>query len=80
MPACKLLASLIDDRSSADLFRLNVLIHADERDATKPYMRSGLYFVALPGNSSIVFFWPEQTTWDRSAIRNVVSNRVTFMR
>lgn len=62
------------------MFSLEYLINSDESDMTKPYMRPGIYFVALPAYEALVFYWPERDTWSNDAVKNVVSNRVTFMR
>lgn len=46
-----------------------------------PVLRSGLYFLRSPTHSVIyVIYWPQDTTWDDTAISSVVRNRVTFMR
>lgn len=45
-------------------------------------LRSGLYFVrslAEPG-AVFVVYWPEETTWNDTAISSVRRNRITFMR
>lgn len=54
-------------------------------DGTSPTLRSGLYALRLPGdaeNAQVIYviYWPEDTTWDISAISSVRRNRVTFMR
>ncbi|KAG8920080.1 hypothetical protein FRC02_001178, partial [Tulasnella sp. 418] len=56
----------------------------------QPTLASGLYFLlpesnsptpdALYGHRSFIIYWPEDTTWDDTAIGAVCRNRTTFMR
>lgn len=62
------------------MVRLAALVDSDERDVSKPFMRPGIYLLALPTYDAVVFYWPEKGTWTNDAVKNVVSNRVTFMR
>ena len=59
--------------------------HDESSGISKPVLRPGLYVLSLkqPGTSErliYVIFWPEETTWDDSAISTVKRNRVTFIR
>ena len=59
-----------------------------ERDYTargaEPILRSGLYiirtFTSTAVEQTVVFYWPEDTTWDDNAVSTVERNRVMFMR
>ncbi|TFY78517.1 hypothetical protein EWM64_g5493 [Hericium alpestre] len=51
---------------------------------SEPTLRSGLYILQSPKSTTaqqtFVIYWPEDTTWNDSAISTVRRNRVTFMR
>ena len=59
-----------------------------ERDYTargvEPILRSGLYMIRTFTSTAVVqivvLYWPEDTTWDDSAVSTVQRNRVMFMR
>jgi hypothetical protein len=61
---------------------------ADSLGGSIPTLRSGLYIIHSPTQADseepieqmYVVYWPEDTTWDDSAINAVRRNRVTFMR
>jgi len=51
---------------------------------SSPTLRSGLYIVRSSnmnyGEQLYVLYWPQETTWDDSAVSSVRRNRVTFIR
>ncbi|KAG9024251.1 hypothetical protein FRB95_011739 [Tulasnella sp. JGI-2019a] len=69
-----------------------LLLLSDEiRGPSQSELRSGIYLLVPPnhnhgaitsGSPPVVYvvYWPEDTTWDDSAIGGVKRNRVTFMR
>ena len=69
-----------------DLHRTRVLsaVKDDSSEVTSPTLRSGLYIVrSFNGTADeqlYVLYWPQDTTWNDSALSSVRRNRVTFMR
>ncbi|KAG8215603.1 hypothetical protein J3R82DRAFT_7468 [Butyriboletus roseoflavus] len=68
-----------------EIIATQLLIDSDTHERTRPALRSGLYIITTPeqtvGSHQIfVLYWPEQTTWDDSAVSSVRRNRITFMR
>jgi len=62
-----------------------LLLSPTQVGGSKPALSSGLYIVAAELASAseechYVIYWPEDSTWDDSAISSVSRNRVTFMR
>jgi hypothetical protein len=53
-------------------------------EASGPTLRSGLYIVRsfnpTVDEQFYVLYWPQETTWDDSAVDSIRRNRVTFMR
>lgn len=50
-------------------------------DAAQKVLRSGLYLIRTTGSDLVyVLYWPQDTTWNDSAITSVARNRETFMR
>ncbi|KIK55622.1 hypothetical protein GYMLUDRAFT_76385 [Collybiopsis luxurians FD-317 M1] len=64
---------------------LSQLLLGSTDDSTGPKLRSGLYFVRIAPSPDgvervLVLYWPEDTTWNDSAISSIRKNRITFMR
>ncbi len=62
-----------------------LLLEPTEIGGNKPTLTSGLYVVTASPIDSLderhyVIYWPEDTTWNDSAISSVRRNRVTFIR
>jgi hypothetical protein len=56
----------------------------DFSGTSTPTLRSGLYIVRSFNTNNdeqlFVLYWPQETTWDDSAVLSVRRNRVTFIR
>ncbi|KAH0827345.1 hypothetical protein J3R83DRAFT_3979 [Lanmaoa asiatica] len=68
-----------------DTIAAQLLVDPDTHIRTQPALRSGLYIITTPDQTSssrqiFVLYWPEQTTWDDSTASSVRRNRITFMR
>ncbi|KAL6309202.1 hypothetical protein BKA93DRAFT_724346 [Sparassis latifolia] len=68
-----------------DGLALQLLTAKEAPESSRPFLRSGLYIVRPPGIGNthgqlFVVYWPEETTWDDSAVTSVRRNRITFMR
>jgi hypothetical protein len=56
----------------------------DFSGTSNPTLRSGLYIVRSFNTNDdgqlFVLYWPQETTWNDSAVSSVRRNRVTFIR
>ncbi|KAF8257887.1 hypothetical protein EI94DRAFT_1220106 [Lactarius quietus] len=60
-----------------------LLLEPTEIGGNKPALSSGLYVVTAPASVDechYVIYWPEDSTWNDSAVSSVRRNRITFMR
>jgi hypothetical protein len=67
---------------SADLLRNS---STEPNPIPSPSLRSGLYLLKAHDNKLLdpvvyAVYWPEDTTWDDTAVSAIHRNRVTFMR
>ncbi|GBE82556.1 hypothetical protein SCP_0409400 [Sparassis crispa] len=72
--------NLVDDRIASLLLAVK-----ESPDNSKPFLRSGLYILRPLRTGNIhgqlfVVYWPQETTWDDSAVTSTRRNRITFMR
>ncbi|KAI0052043.1 hypothetical protein FA95DRAFT_1618925 [Auriscalpium vulgare] len=73
--------------SAIDDVQAHMLLSTAVEGVARPMrsLRSGLYIVkhttsSVASEHTYVLYWPEDTTWDDSAVPSVCRNRVTFMR